>query len=346
MNILIATVHVPFVRGGGEILAEGLRDAAVAAGHRAEILAKPFHYSPNVRIRESIDWWSVQDLRSYCSIPVDRVIHLKFPCYYASNGDAVLWLLHQHRPFYELWKSLPNPVENKANDSLELRDYVVKSDTRMLRKLPRRFTISRRVSERMVQFNGVESSPLYHPPFAAERFYCNESLPYVFFPSRLEGHKRQRLLIEAMAHVRSTIIAVIAGEGGQRGELERLVGELNLTGKVRLVGQIDHNMMCAFYANCRVVFFGPYDEDYGYVTLEAMLSSKPVISCSDSGGPLEFVLPGTTGTVTEPTPQSVAVAIDRYALDAAFALDQGRQAKLHYEELGLGWDSVIETLVA
>ena len=27
----------------------------------------------------------------------------------------------------------------------------------------------------------------------------------------------------------------------------------------------------------------------GYVTMESFLSKKPVITCSDSGGPLEFV---------------------------------------------------------
>ena len=37
------------------------------------------------------------------------------------------------------------------------------------------------------------------------------------------------------------------------------------------------------------VIFPPLDEDYGYVTLEAMLAAKPVITCTDSGGPLEFV---------------------------------------------------------
>ena len=49
MTILIATVQVPFIRGGAEIHAEGLRDALRDAGHETEILAirpsksKPTH---------------------------------------------------------------------------------------------------------------------------------------------------------------------------------------------------------------------------------------------------------------------------------------------------------------
>ena len=47
------------------------------------------------------------------------------------------------------------------------------------------------------------------------------------------------------------------------------------------------------YAHSLGVIFPAVDEDYGYVTLEAMLSSKPVITCADSGGPLEFVVDGS-----------------------------------------------------
>ena len=43
------------------------------------------------------------------------------------------------------------------------------------------------------------------------------------------------------------------------------------------------------------------------MTLEAMLSAKPVITCSDSGGPLEFVMDQQTGLVAGSTPESVAL---------------------------------------
>jgi glycosyltransferase involved in cell wall biosynthesis len=45
------------------------------------------------------------------------------------------------------------------------------------------------------------------------------------------------------------------------------------------------------------VLFAPYQEDYGYVTLEAFLSRKPVITARDSGGTLEFVEDGVNGYV-------------------------------------------------
>ena len=38
--------------------------------------------------------------------------------------------------------------------------------------------------------------------------------------------------------------------------------------------------------------FAPFDEDFGYVTLESFLAHKPVITATDAGGPLEFVEDG------------------------------------------------------
>ena len=45
------------------------------------------------------------------------------------------------------------------------------------------------------------------------------------------------------------------------------------------------------------------DEDYGYVTLEAFLSHKPVVTTIDAGGPNEFVTNGANGWVTDAGPE-------------------------------------------
>ena len=57
---------------------------------------------------------------------------------------------------------------------------------------------------------------------------------------------------------------------------------------------------------------GVYDEDYGYITLEAFFAGKPVITHTDSGGPLEFVTHEHNGLVTEPNPVSLGNAIQGY----------------------------------
>jgi glycosyltransferase involved in cell wall biosynthesis len=62
-------------------------------------------------------------------------------------------------------------------------------------------------------------------------------------------------------------------------------------------------------ARCRAVVFVPHDEDYGFVTVEAFAAAKPVITCQDSGGPLELVRDGENGWIVPPTPADVARAM-------------------------------------
>ena len=49
------------------------------------------------------------------------------------------------------------------------------------------------------------------------------------------------------------------------------------------------------YEEALAVYYGPFDEDYGYVTLEGFAADRPVVTLADSGGPLEFVADGETG---------------------------------------------------
>jgi glycosyltransferase involved in cell wall biosynthesis len=95
------------------------------------------------------------------------------------------------------------------------------------------------------------------------------------------------MLLRAVKLTRSPAVALIAGEGSCKHALEKMIDDMGLGRKVRLLGEISANEVADYYAHCLGVFFGPYDEDYGYVTLEAMLAAKPVITCADSGGPLE-----------------------------------------------------------
>jgi glycosyltransferase involved in cell wall biosynthesis len=103
--------------------------------------------------------------------------------------------------------------------------------------------------------------------------------------------------------------------------------------------------MVEYYSNCLGVFFGPFDEDYGMITLEAMLSSKPVITCLDSGGPLEFILHGETGFVVDPNPHSIAKAIDNLLLSNTKSIEMGNNARIHYNSMNISWNGVVEELL-
>jgi len=344
MRIALTTVQVPFIRGGAEQLVNGLANALTRAGHIAEIVSTPFRFAPSGEIARSVEAWEHEDFGTFDCGTIDAVIALKFPTYYLEHAHKIVWLLHQHRAVYELFDT-PFGISASDPDNLKLRASIVDRDTRHLRAASAVHTLSARVTQRLMANNGVSSMPLYHPPPDAEAFYCGDHLPYIYFPSRLESLKRQELLIRAMTHVRSPIVAIISGAGGAQPMLAELVERLGLQSSVRLVGHVSAAENFAWYANALGVFFGPHDEDYGYVTLESMLSSKPVITCTDSGGPLEFVVQDETGLVVQPIAEAVAGAIDTLFANRQRAADMGHAGRDRYRSLGISWDQVVYALL-
>jgi glycosyltransferase involved in cell wall biosynthesis len=343
MRIAITTVQAPFLKGGAELHANGLQRALMAAGHEAEIVTMPFRFDPPSEVLRNMDMWAAEDLGHMSGPIADRVIALRFPTWYAKHHSQAVWALHQHRGVYELWDE-----QSATPESKKLRDAIIARDSEALNAIPThlRFANSRNVANRMLRYNLVQSTPLYHPPATADELYCAPAQPYIFFPSRLESLKRQDLLIEAMALVKSPIVSLLSGAGGQQQRYAKVIERHGLQNKVRLLGEVDHHTLLALFAKCSAVYFGPFDEDYGYVTLEAMLAKKPVITCTDSGGPLEFVLHEQTGYICEPTAQAIADAIERVASDPQAAQAMGIAGYERYQSLNITWDNVVQKLTA
>src|SRR5206468_5717521 len=142
---------------------------------------------------------------------------------------------------------------------------------------------------------------------------------YVLSVGRLELNKRVDMIVGALALTEPAVRLVVAGHGADRRRLDDLVSRLGLADRVTFTGDIDDPQLVDLYANALAVIFPPIDEDYGYVTLEAFLARKPVVTTTDAGGPLEFVDDGTTGIVAEPAPEPLAAAIARLAADRSLA---------------------------
>jgi glycosyltransferase involved in cell wall biosynthesis len=348
MRILIATVKVPFVRGGAEILAEGLLDAVRAQGHEAEIVAIPFKWYPPERILEQALACRLLDVSESGGARIDRVIGLKFPAYLMPHAHKVLWLLHQFRTAYELWDNPYGDLHRYPN-GVQVRESIQRMDRCLIPESKAVFTISKNVSSRLWRYCGVDSIPLYHPPVHADLFYVAEAEDYFFFPSRLAPLKRQALVLEALTYTRRPACVRFAGaadEAPYADELAVLGQRLNVAHRVEWLGPITEEQKRALYARALGVIFPPVDEDYGYVTLEAMLAAKPLITCKDSGAPLEFVQEAQTGLIAGPTPQDMALAMDTLWEDRAFARALGEAGKRRYESLEISWATVVERLLS
>lgn len=340
MRVIIATVQVPFIVGGAELHARSLETHLRRAGHDVEIVTFPFKFTPERYISDLMTFISNIQFDHFGWVSVDKLIALRFPAYYVKHLDKVVWLLHQHRAVYDLYN------EADADENLGLlRNKIHQYDTEMLGSCQKIYANSKNVARRLKHYNQVEAAPLYHPPFDSERFYRSEPLPYIFYPSRLEQLKRQPLLIEAMRHVKSDLKLILSGVGGLDADCRSLVTDYGLQDRVILLGHIPDAEKFAYYANALAVAYPPYDEDYGYVTLEAMLSSKPVVTCTDSGGPLEFVIDGETGFVVEPRPEAIAAKLDWLMAHKVQAARMGEHGRALYAEKRISWDHVISTLL-
>lgn len=339
MRIALSASQAPFLRGGAELHADHLHAALERAGHVVERIRLPFKFAPESDVQRLMDFCDGYDLAAPNGQNIDRLISLQFPGYGLAHPRHVAWVLHQHRAVYELYDA------QRASAALaRLREQVLRFDGRALRAVHRLYANSRRVAERMRQFNGVQATPLYHPPPGAERLRCAEEWGYVFFPSRLESLKRQDLLIEAARHLRCPVKILLGGTGGQQARYAAMIERYGLQERVRLLGRFSEAERLALYAHALGVVFTPFDEDLGYITLEAMYAAKPVITCTDSGGPLEFVLPGETGWVVPPEPEALAQAIEQLWADKARSRAMGAAGRERVLALGLSWDRVVQEL--
>lgn len=340
MKIIVSANVVPFMSGGAEYHIQGLVAQLKKQGHQVESIRFPFRFQPETDIEQLMTYCQTLDFNAPNGVQVDKLISLQFPAYAVQHHNHSVWVMHQHRSVYELFK----PEE--ANEAQQLfRQKVIDFDNKVLGRVSQRFANSARVAQRLQQFNQLESTPLYHPPYAEQEFYTADAQGYIFCPSRLERLKRQDLLIEAARYLRTPTKILIAGDGGQKQYYQQLIDKYQLGERVCLLGHVSEAEKRAFYANALGVFFAPYDEDYGYITLESQLSAKPVISCVDSGGPLEFIEDEQNGYVLPADAEKIADIIDQMYANPRKAREMGQYALESYHSKQISWQNVINKLI-
>ncbi|MCY4632905.1 MAG: glycosyltransferase family 4 protein [Acidobacteria bacterium] len=340
-TVLVCEAQVPFVTGGAEAHVRSLVEHLRAAGYETDLVSVPFKCYPKDEILAHAAAWRLLDLSESNGRTVDLVIATKFPTYFVRHPNKVAWLVHQHRAAYELCGTEYSDFAHTEPD-VGLRDRLHALDREMLGECRRRYASSTITSGRLQRFNGLDAEPLHHPPRLAGRLRHESYGSYLLAVGRLETVKRMDLAVDAMRYTDEPLRLVIAGDGTQGENLRRRVSETGLAQRVELLGQVTDDELVDLYANALAVVYPPYDEDYGYVTLEAFLARKPVVTATDSGGTLAFVEDGVSGLVCEPHAEAVGAAFNVLA-------DRRRAAALgdagHARAAAVTWDGVVEKLV-
>ena len=342
-TVVVCEAQVPFVTGGAEYLVRSLVDQLTKHGFSTELVRLPFKEYPKEEILPHAAAWRLIDLSESNGKPIDVVISTKFPTYFVRHPNKVVWLIHQCRAAYELSGTKFSDFDHTDTD-VGLRERIINLDRQMMEECQKRFTIAENTATRLRHFNGLDAEPLYHPPPLADRLRPGDYGDYVLSVGRLEPIKRIDLALRAMQHVDPPTCLIVAGDGSQREDLEKLAVTLDVSDRVAFLGPVDDTQLIDLYAGALTVLYAPYDEDYGYVTLEAFLSRTPVITATDSGGTLEFVRDGVNGIVCEPTAEALGCAINLFASDRKRAAEYGGAG---FERArAISWDGVIEKLTS
>ena len=226
-----------------------------------------------------------------------------------------------------------------------MREWIRNADNRLIPEAKKVFANSKTVADRLRRYNKIESQPLYHPPPRAESLRCGDQGDYIFYPSRLEPQKRQELLIEAAQYLRTPVKIVLAGGSRDPKRYQSLVKKYDVKDRVCLRGFVKESEVIELYRNALGVCYLPFDEDYGYVTLEGMLSGKPVVVARDGGGATEFIEHGREGLVVEPEPRAIAESLDSLYADRARARAMGERGREKLKAMNLSWENVVESLI-
>jgi glycosyltransferase involved in cell wall biosynthesis len=341
--ITVVTSAPPLTEGGHLVLARARARARRDAGHRAGIVTTPANRFGR-QGRAYVATYFTDLGVTGTGERVDQVISMRFPSYAIRHPRHVCWLVHTMREYYDLWDRFSSSLSAKGRAKERVRRSMIHAaDTYCFKRVQRLFTISDTVRDRVARWNRVGAETI-HPPPPQRDYRCEGYGDYVFFASRLTPLKRADLVLRALAQpAAASVRCVIGGEGEDRPRLEQLSRELQLDGRVTFAGRLTETQLVDHLARCRAVVFPPFDEDYGFVTGEAFASGKPVITCSDSGGPVELVRSGENGWVTAPEPSGLAAAMADAMDSPALAERMGGQARVQISRLS--WADVVKKLV-
>lgn len=334
MRVAVVTVRsAAETSGGAERFYDALVESFKQMGHDAEEVVAPGDESTFEKIVDNYLHCYDLNLSRY-----DLVVSTKAPTWMVRHPRHVCYLVHTIRVFYDMFDAtFPKPTSAHRQQ----RELVHRMDTLALAAPHCRgiFSIGGEVAQRLARWNGLQTCVL-HPPLWTDAFHTGASGNYLYLPGRLHAWKRVDLVIRAMKHVKSPVRLVISGTGEAEQELRATAGN---DPRIEFRGRVTDAELIELYAHAFAVPFAPMREDYGYITLEAFASGKPVITCRDSGEAASIVQHGVSGYVCEADPRDFARHIELLWGNRAQAAAFGEEGMNWVS--ALSWSKIAEKLI-
>ena len=187
---------------------------------------------------------------------------------------------------------------------------------------------SESLKDKIIDMTGLNKnlSYIYNPHFENQNDFEEKSnfiekdYDYILGLGRLTKQKNFRLLINAFSNLKNinNLHLLIIGDGEEKVMLEQLSDRLNLSSKIKFLGEINNPL--GYIKNAKILVIPSLWEGLPRVAVEAQALKTPIISSCEEGGLGEILMNGSAGQITSINdPMDMKSAIEKYLKDENFA---------------------------
>jgi glycosyltransferase involved in cell wall biosynthesis len=299
MALRVAVVSTPFVSvppkgyGGTELVIAELAKALTARGVEVVVYGTGDSDLPGIEVRSyfpAAQWPPDRDI---------EVVHATWSLRDAARDPRGFDVVHLHSPFAaEMARLVPYPVV------CTLHHHDVPEFSELYLRAPEVKLVA--ISRSQARRETAPVAAVVHHGLDASRYHPMDDQGYLLFLGRYDRVKGVTSAIEVAA--RAQLPLVMAGEPHQREYYESEVRPLIQKHGVLELGPVGGQRKTALLARARALLFPiEWEEPFGLVTIEAMLSGVPVLGTARGAVP-EILDDGITGVICDDPTEMVAAA--------------------------------------
>ncbi len=301
----------------------------------------PYRASQGMRAGYSFYYYKIKDdydfLNAHTS-PSEWIRHL---------NSRLLW--YCHTPIREVYDLYTFRQKNRSYKEKLLyfsftSAYKLLSKS-VINKIEHIATNSNNTHDRIKKYFGRDAT-IINPGIDVKEFTNKGDGKYFLYHTRFYPNKRQDYVVEAFAKFQKKMKKqnyrlILSGSISNDKEHLAYVQKLKDMKVKNVVFKfnISEEEKRKLYANTTAMLFAAVNEDFGIVPLEAMASSKPVISVKE-GGPMETIMDGKTGFLVDSTTQ-MAEKMKFLVEHKDIAEKMGKEARKHVEK-NYSWEKFFE----
>lgn len=362
MRIAFFTDAYPPQINGVATTVEELRGSLVERGHKVYIVAPSYpkfkDNCPNILRLRSVRLWKNPELRVSYMFPdkvLQKVLKLDVDVVHGFSGGATpslgLTLAKLKRKPYVFtyntrWNKYTHYILNGKIIKPKAMEQMVKLYCNVCTHI---IAPVEYVKDELISFgvkkpisvipNGVNTSK-FKPAKnndLKEKLGLSENDKIALCVARLAKEKSLDFLIKTFAKFSKdhpNVYFVIAGDGPERKNLEKLINSLNVGSRIFLLGFIPYEDISRIYNGADVFIFASQTETEGMIVPEALSSGLPVLAVRDRVFE-QFIESGKDGFLVKKDEEEFNRHLERLLRDENLRAKMGKSARVKAEQFSL-----------